>query len=1447
MMAAEAQEEGWMSDASGRRVISGSLRRVWLLLLIVCMSWGATALSQNPAVLSVAPSDSLLCDADVGAGKFSVVVVYSETMNAVTRPTLGFSPDVGGILSIASWTWSMTNVTDDTYAVAYDVADADVTAAGVDIAVDGARDTDGNPQTPHTQPDALDVDTQNPPAPSVPDLDPGSDHGLSEVDDVTNDSAPTFSGTAEAGSTIELRSSVSGSLGTTTASSSGAWTFTVAGGSPLIDGAHAISARATDPAGNFGPWSAGLALLIDTQAPPAPGERTPPDGARTNDNTPTFSWTIPSDPGESGVRGYRIQLSGPSPKDSYIVNTTYTPKALGDGDYTWRLYARDVAGNTGTWSGYFNLDVDTIPPAVIGVSTSDPLLTDADAGSRLTVTVDWSEAMNTGMEPTLTFNPAVATTLFLTRDTWLDGDTYQATYGVSDANVDHDGVTIDVTGAGDAAGNAQQDYSPQQQFGIDTLNPGVTGVLTNDPLVTDADVGGALIVTVDWSEPMDTGTEPALTLSPAAATTLSLASPTWPDSKTYQATYAISDANVDHGNVTIDVAGARDAAGNAQEDYAPESEFGIDTLNTTCTIGVGTAMVYDGDRVQEVTVNYDEAMSESPAPTIQFQTTTGFWTPGTGQWDGTRRIWTQSFTISDANEETRSVDVTVSGARDDAGNAQVANTLADAFDVDTRNPVVVSAVPSLTLIADANAGPGRFTVTVTYDEAMGAMPAPTIAFQDPAAGATLAPAGGPWTDARTYVATYNVTDQGAMIYDVDIRVTNARDVAGNVQVTSTTANAFDIDTQNPVISGLTVTGGVVDASCLRTVTLSATVTDANGCQNATAIILTSVELPTANARLGVPYDVVRTPVSSTTATITGKVDVQNLTSCPATVHVTLDAQDCAGNAAAQSQASGNVVDATSPAIANLVVTPQDGLVDGACEEPVTFSATVTDDCCIDPGSVIVTPSVANATMSAVVIDKVAFGAKEVRITGSLLVSDLTGCPAIVRVDVSATDSRANRSETDATANVYDAIIPVINDLWVTPVVEVSAACCFATIGFSANVTDNCCIHPENVRVTVTLPTTNAIPENTVVHRVQNGPGRVDVTGSVDVRCLSSCPARVSVRVDAYDCCGNDAVPVSSQSLEGLVIDVTPPEVQDDADRIREDTPTRIYVLENDDDNCTRKWQGEPCRCDGVLRIYDISAPPTYGTAAIEGELSHVRYAPFQDYRGPDEFTYRVIDACGNVSTEATVRLEVVPKLAMADGTYATCRDEPVAFTLQATEPLVTEESVGKFQFTILDGPAHGVLTGDLGDLRYEEPETALATLTYAPAAGFVGRDRIDVKFEDPYGESSTAVVDIDVTDCEGATPSLAVARGTVLPILLPASFAAAQQAGSDGITLTAGDGAPLEPGVLEQALSVRWDPTLGRYLLLLDTGPLSVATCWLTVPLGNGETVILELALGEGK
>ncbi|HYH67977.1 MAG TPA: Ig-like domain-containing protein, partial [Urbifossiella sp.] len=95
-----------------------------------------------------------------------------------------------------------------------------------------------------------------PPAIGSPVLTPASDTGA--ADGVTADATPTFTGTAEAGATVELFEGAT-RLGTTTATVAG-WTITSI---TLADGPHVLVARATDAAGNAAD-SAPVTVLIDT-------------------------------------------------------------------------------------------------------------------------------------------------------------------------------------------------------------------------------------------------------------------------------------------------------------------------------------------------------------------------------------------------------------------------------------------------------------------------------------------------------------------------------------------------------------------------------------------------------------------------------------------------------------------------------------------------------------------------------------------------------------------------------------------------------------------------------------------------------------------------------------------------------------------------------------------------------------------------------------------------------------------------------------------------------------------------------------------------------------------------------------------------------------------------------------------------------------------------------
>ena len=220
----------------------------------------------------------------------------------------------------------------------------------------------------------LNTDTTAPNPPSVPDLDALSDSGTSPTDDITNDTTPTFTGTAEADSAVNLFSDgvVKGSA---TADGSGAWTVTTPA---LTDGTHSITATATDASNNTSAPSVALAVTIDTVAPAAPST---PDldpasdtggsntDDRTTDDTPTLTGTAEGNTLVTLLDG-STSLGGTTAIGGvWSISTSY----LADGPYSLTAVAADAAGNASPASAAL---VVTIVPAEVGLlwPTPDGLL-----------------------------------------------------------------------------------------------------------------------------------------------------------------------------------------------------------------------------------------------------------------------------------------------------------------------------------------------------------------------------------------------------------------------------------------------------------------------------------------------------------------------------------------------------------------------------------------------------------------------------------------------------------------------------------------------------------------------------------------------------------------------------------------------------------------------------------------------------------------------------------------------------------------------------------------------------------------------------------------------------------------------------------------------------------------------------------------------------------------
>ncbi|MDA0181841.1 Ig-like domain-containing protein [Solirubrobacter phytolaccae] len=124
----------------------------------------------------------------------------------------------------------------------------------------------------------------------------------------------------------------------------------------LAQGAHTLQARAVDAAGNLDATPASRTWIVDTVAPTATIDASPP---RTNDTTPSFTFTA----NEAGATFQCRTDAG----TFALCTSPYTTATLAEGSHTVEVRAIDTAGNQGAAASR-TIVVDTTAPAAPTVS-----------------------------------------------------------------------------------------------------------------------------------------------------------------------------------------------------------------------------------------------------------------------------------------------------------------------------------------------------------------------------------------------------------------------------------------------------------------------------------------------------------------------------------------------------------------------------------------------------------------------------------------------------------------------------------------------------------------------------------------------------------------------------------------------------------------------------------------------------------------------------------------------------------------------------------------------------------------------------------------------------------------------------------------------------------------------------------------------------------------------
>ena len=119
-------------------------------------------------------------------------------------------------------------------------------------------------------------------------------------------------------------------------------------------------------------------IQTDNSGPNAPTGLNPINGFKTNNNTPTFSWLVTTDVGCNGiVNKYQVSVYMDSScsilnRTKQLSTTNYTfPDPFSDGNYYWRVKARDGLSNWGNWSDCIQLIIDIKPPVVENSTTEN--------------------------------------------------------------------------------------------------------------------------------------------------------------------------------------------------------------------------------------------------------------------------------------------------------------------------------------------------------------------------------------------------------------------------------------------------------------------------------------------------------------------------------------------------------------------------------------------------------------------------------------------------------------------------------------------------------------------------------------------------------------------------------------------------------------------------------------------------------------------------------------------------------------------------------------------------------------------------------------------------------------------------------------------------------------------------------------------------------------------
>lgn len=561
-----------------------------------------------PHVINITPTAEVISDLHAG-GVFDVTFTFSEDMNTAVLPTIQLtaSNPVGVSLIDNSQSWTSTNE----FTLSYNVLDMDVVLNNIVFKISGAADNDGKVITPaFSMP--IRIDTKNPEvfamsttSSSISDVSTGTGTFALDIEfsEEMGNAAPSIAFTGQDLSTTLTLNAAQSSW---TSSSIYHAVYDVSDVNVELSGINIEVSNAEDAVGNVQFISNNNDLfVVDTRNPQVSAlnmsETILADANATADavqmvvvfdevmNTSVNPLvTFPNE--DAGIAGlaYNPGLSEWSDNTTFIAHFNLSDADVEVNDIDVMIgAAMDIAGNTTNGDASTNLfTIDTKNPDVSEIDVNITLIADSDNGDVFNITLTYNDEMDQSIAPIIGFlgeDPLANTMSFDDQNSqWLSDFIYVASYLVSDANEELADIGVSVTNGIDGAGNAQNAAASfSELFDVDTKNPEVSVLLANTYNVTSSNASTGFNLITVFDEPMNPSITPVVSFpveNPSATLTLDTDNSTWLNNTTYMTSYAVASVVPSLPDVDVQLAGAKDDAGNLLNNTVYDDYFNLNVV-----------------------------------------------------------------------------------------------------------------------------------------------------------------------------------------------------------------------------------------------------------------------------------------------------------------------------------------------------------------------------------------------------------------------------------------------------------------------------------------------------------------------------------------------------------------------------------------------------------------------------------------------------------------------------------------------------------------------------------------------------------------------------------------------------------------------------------------------------------------------------------------------------